>query len=79
MAPLGYIEILDAKGNVSERVRVESFPIHIGRAYTNDIVVDDPYVCPMHLTIESEEGGRLIARDLDSVNGLHLRADNKRV
>ena len=79
MAPLGYIEILDAKGNVSERVRVESFPLHIGRAYTNDIVVDDPYVCPMHLTIESEEGGRLIARDLDSVNGLHLRADNERV
>ena len=33
----------------------------------------------MHLTIESDEGGRLIARDLDSVNGLHLRADNKRV
>ena len=43
MAPLGYIEILDAKGHVSERVRVESFPIQIGRAYTNDIVVDDPY------------------------------------
>ena len=37
-----------------------------------------PAAC-MHLTIESEEGGRLIARDLDSVNGLHLRADNKRV
>lgn len=73
MAPLGYIEILDPKGAVSERIPVESFPLRIGRAYTNEVIVGDPYVCPMHLEIAPDEHGRLIARDLDSVNG--LRAD----
>ena len=70
MAALGYIEILDVKGNVIERHGFESFPVSIGRAYTNQVIVGDPYVCPMHLTIAPDEQGRLIARDLDSVNGL---------
>ena len=48
MAPLGYIEILDSKGNVVERTRIDSFPIHIGRAYSNEVVIDDAYVCPAH-------------------------------
>ena len=70
MAPLGYIEILDGKGNVIERNAIEAFPINIGRAYTNRIIVSDPHVCPTHLTIAPDEHGCLIARDLDSVNGL---------
>ena len=79
MAPLGYIEILDAKGGVIERVPVDSFPIAIGRAYSNDVILNDPYVCPVHLAIEPDEEGRLIARDLNSVNGLRADAREKRV
>ena len=79
MAPLGYIEILDSKGNVAERVAIESFPVRIGRAYTNRVIVGDPYVCPMHLEIALDEKGRLIARDLDSVNGLHRFGEDGRV
>ena len=46
MAPLGYVEILDGKGGVVERFPViESFPIKIGRAYDNDVILSDPYVC----------------------------------
>ena len=63
MAPLGYIEVLDAKGNVTERIGIDAFPITVGRAYSNHVVVDDPYVCPAHLAIEPDEQGRLIARD----------------
>ena len=70
MAALGYIEILDAKGHVIERHGVDALPLNIGRAYTNQIILNDPYVCPMHLAIALDEQGRLIARDLDSVNGL---------
>ena len=70
MAALGYIEILDGKGEVTERIGVESLPIHIGRAYSNQVIVGDPYVCPVHLVIAPDEQGRLIARDLNSVNGL---------
>ena len=79
MAPLGYIEILDGKGNVIERHGLESFPVSVGRAYTNQVIVGDPYVCPLHLTIAPDEQGRLIARDLDSVNGLRASAEGDRV
>ena len=79
MAPLGYIEIFDAKGTVSERVPIESFPIRIGRAYGNHVIVADPYVCPMHVEIGLDEQGRLIARDLDTVNGLRGGSGEKRV
>lgn len=79
MAPLGYIEILDGKGNVIERNAVASFPINIGRAYTNQVIVSDPYVCPMHLTIAPDEQGRLVARDLVSVNGLRDSSAGARV
>ena len=79
MAALGYIEILDAKGNAIERHPVDAFPLSIGRAYTNQIILSDPYVCPMHLTIAPDEQGRLIARDLGSVNGLRDGAGDARV
>jgi hypothetical protein len=78
MAPLGYIEVLDHKGNVVERTRIDSFPIHVGRAYSNEVVVDDPYVCPAHVTIELDDRGSLIARDLNSVNGLWLGSGGKK-
>ncbi|HEY2921351.1 MAG TPA: FHA domain-containing protein, partial [Candidatus Binatia bacterium] len=79
MAPLGYVEVLDAKGNVTERVPVDSFPVQVGRAYSNQVVINDPYVCPVHLAIERDEDDRLIARDLDSVNGLCSGVDSDRV
>ena len=74
MAPLGYLEILDGKGSVLERVAIDAFPVKIGRAYSNRVILNDPYVCPVHLEITLDGEGRLTARDLDSVNG--LRADN---
>ena len=37
MAPLGYIEVLDAKGRVTARFAVDAWPVTIGRAYTNAI------------------------------------------
>lgn len=78
MAPLGYIEMLDSKGNVVERTRIDSFPIHIGRAYSNEVVIDDAYVCPAHVIIELNDRGSLIARDLNSVNGLRLGSGKKK-
>ena len=79
MAPLGYVEILDAKGNVTERVRVDSFPVQVGRAYGSHVVVDDPYVCPVHVAIEKDQDNRIIARDLESINGLRGAADGERI
>jgi len=77
MGPLGYIEILDARGNVAERTRIDSFPVHIGRAYGNDVIVSDPYVCAAHVVIERDQDQRLIARDLESLNGIRTDGDER--
>ena len=79
MAPLGYVERLDGKGGVVERFPIESFPIKIGRAYGNDVILDDPYVCPAHVAIAPDEQGRLMVTDLESVNGLRESAWEKPV
>jgi hypothetical protein len=79
MAPLGFIEILDAKGAVTERVPVHSWPLSIGRSYSNQVILGDPYVCPLHLSISPDDQGRLIARDLASVNGLYAGTSGTRV
>ena len=79
MAALGYIEILDGKGGVSERIAVDAFPVTLGRAYGNHVIVNDPFVCPLHLKIAQDEQGRLLASDLDSVNGFYPASGNARV
>lgn len=79
MAALGYIEILDGKGGVSERVAVDHFPVTLGRAFGNQVILSDPFVCPLHLKIAQDEQGRLFASDLDSVNGSYPAAAKERV
>jgi len=70
MAPALIVEQLDQRGTVRSRVRLDAFPATIGRAYSNDVILDDPYVCPRHVRIAPDEQGSLVAEDLQSVNGL---------
>ena len=79
MAALGYIEILDGKSRVTQRYAVDGLPITIGRAYSNQVILDDPFVSPDHLTIVAEESGRLRADDLNTINGLRASPGGKRV
>lgn len=79
MAALGYIEILDGKGGVSERIAVDGFPVTIGRAYGNQVILSDPFVCPLHLKIGQDEQGRLLASDLDSINGFYPASGKERI
>ena len=65
-----FAERLDRHGEVVERVRVERFPFRIGRAYTNDWIIDDPHVSPEHAAIEEGAEGALVLRDLGSHNGM---------
>ncbi len=68
--PLLVIEVLDARGGVASRTRIDALPATIGRGYANDVVIDDPFVDPTHLRIVLDESGALVAEDHDSVNGL---------
>ncbi|MBI1423625.1 MAG: FHA domain-containing protein [Gammaproteobacteria bacterium] len=68
-APL-ILEILDRFGKVRERHRLDRFPIRIGRAYDNDVILDDPYVSPHHLELLQDGNGHVLITDLNSENGL---------
>jgi hypothetical protein len=50
---------------------VERLPATIGRAYTNDVILDDRHVDPQHARLTVDEQGALVLEDLGSVNGLY--------
>ncbi|HXP30196.1 MAG TPA: FHA domain-containing protein [Stellaceae bacterium] len=67
-----WVEILTRHGDVAARYRCAGRGVRIGRAYSNDVVLDDPAVAPEHICILRGEDGRLFAEDLGSLNGLYL-------
>lgn len=69
--PGGVIEVLNRGGHVIERRFIEpGDSIRIGRDYRNDLIVDDPFVSPVHAEIVLNAEGQLTVRDLGSENGL---------
>ncbi len=65
-----WIEVLSRHRDVAARWRCTGRVVRIGRAYTNDVVLDDPHVAPEHLQVLRDADGALIAEDLDTANGL---------
>lgn len=65
------VELLDRAGSVVARHRCNELPVRLGRAYDNEVIVDDPFVAPNHLQIERRADGALIARDLGTRNGMY--------
>ncbi len=74
-----FLEVLERSGKVRERIRLTHFPVSIGRAYDNDVIVDDEHISPHHLSIERDEQGTLRAVDLSSENGLYQIPSLKRI
>ncbi len=73
------LEVLEKSGKVRERMRFGTFPVTVGRAYDNDVILDDEYVSPRHLVIERDAEGALRAVDLNSENGLYQVPSLKRI
>lgn len=71
MERIVFVEVLDRRGRVRERTRVESFPATVGRAYSNDVIVADRFVSPTHVAIREADNGELVIEDAGSVNGVH--------
>jgi len=71
--PLGWLEVLQRGDKVVQRIPVRGATIHVGRAYDNDLILDDPFVCPHHLSIRWD-GERLQVSDLQSLNGVALES-----
>ena len=74
-----FVEILDRRGRVRERYKASQFPVTVGRAYDNDVIIDDSYVCPHHLVIEHDDSDGIVVKDRGSVNGVFQLAPLRRV
>jgi hypothetical protein len=69
--PRALIEILDRDGQVRQSIAVPHWPLRIGRALDNDIVLSDPHVAAHHLVIDDSDAG-LTLQVADTVNGALL-------
>jgi hypothetical protein len=70
------VEVLDRRGRVRERVRLGRLPAFVGRAYTNDVVLEDRFVSPRHCAIRETESGEMAIEDLESLNGVKVLTDS---
>lgn len=68
-----FVEILARNGDVKQRVPFHDLPIRVGRAYDNDVILDDPHTAAHHAVIETTEGGDVQIRSLESRNGIVYR------
>lgn len=69
---LALVEVLGRDGRVTQCVRVQRWPLRVGRAIDNDVVIDDPFVAAEHLVITTDGGGHPQLQPLASVNGVQL-------
>ena len=66
------LDVLDRDAQVRQSVRIAAWPLRIGRALDNDVVLADPHAAPHHLRIDdSAEGGPQLSVG-DTHNGLLL-------
>lgn len=63
------LEVRDGRG-IPAWHRLETLPVTLGRALSNDIIVDDPYADAHHARIRIDESGDIAIEDTGSVNGL---------
>ena len=74
-----WIEVLSRHHrDVAQRHRVAGGAATLGRAYDNDVVLDDPFVAPRHLRVLRDAEGRLFAEDLGSANGIAREGSRRR-
>ncbi|MDQ6638172.1 MAG: hypothetical protein M3Z15_00710 [Pseudomonadota bacterium] len=55
-APLALLEVVDRDGFVRQTWRIERWPVSIGRALDNSVVLSDPHVAAHHATLDLVEG-----------------------
>ncbi len=69
---LALIELIDRDGRVRRAVDVHDWPVRLGRALDNTVVLDDPHVAAHHATLLADEQGRLRVEAGASLNGVAL-------
>jgi hypothetical protein len=67
------VEIIDQAGRAHDRRRFSGDRFTIGRAFDNDLILTDSTVNPHHAVIEKSGDGRILVKDLDSLNGVYVK------
>ena len=74
MGALALVEVLERDGSVRQSHAVHAWPLRIGRALDNDVVLSDPHIAPTHLSVEPNDDGALALTVGDTLNGVLLGA-----
>jgi hypothetical protein len=64
-----WLEVRGPDGQSHPRMKLHGDAISIGRGYANDLILDDPYVSPVHARLTRDEAGLWWIEDLGSDNG----------
>jgi len=73
-APLGVqalLEVFDRDGHAHQFLAVRHWPLRVGRALDNDVVLVDPHVAAQHFSIEPTDDGLMLAVG-DTHNGVQF-------
>jgi hypothetical protein len=79
MGKIVFVEVFDRRGNIRERVKVDSFPATVGRGYANAVIVDDRLVNVEHVRLLLDDEGGMIVEDLNTLNGTWLSKSRERI
>lgn len=71
------IEELNRSQRVQARYRMDGERFTLGRAYDNDLILDDAHADPRHAEVVCNEDGGYTLRDLHSANGSQLLGNNR--
>ncbi len=69
---LAQLELLDAEGRVQQAWDIGAWPVSIGRALDNQIVLHDPQVAAQHALLDIDGEGRLVLTVGASRNGVRI-------
>lgn len=76
---LWWLEVRGPDGQTHPRMKLHGEAISIGRGYANDLILDDPFISPMHARLTRDEAGLWWIEDLGSDNGTLDARDNQPV
>lgn len=71
------IELISRNNKVQSLHRLSGETITIGRAYDNDLVLQEEHTSPYHAQITESESGGLLLIDQNSINGIRDRKNKK--
>lgn len=69
---LGELTVIRPDGSEGARIELTSKGVTLGRKSEHEVLANDPFLSPEHASV-SYESGRVMLRDLDSINGVFCR------